>query len=1071
MLPFVTALLVLRDGSRWLPEVLDALAEQQRPPDRLVVLDLASTDGSAALVGDHAALHAAIPAWRMLPQVGDPAASFEAAIDATVATLDRPEQAPESERPEWLWLLPDDCAPAADALARLVGAVRRSPSVGVVGPKVLDWERPRQLLEVGQLLTRSGRRLAAPAPGETDQGQYDTRTDVLAVGAAGMLVRRALFERVGGFGASPAARAAALDLGWRAQLAGERVVVVPSAAVRSAAAPYAAPRPESPPATLRSRRLERSATRRVALTRCAGWAAPLLALWIGVSAVVAAAALLLLKRPRHAWLELGDLAALAHPWSSWRSRWRFRRRRVLRRRDLATVFVTTGEAVRHTGDRVHDALTPGSRDRTASTVLASAESGPVAEEAEDLAVLPASLPQRILTHPGVLATLAAGGVAAVGMRTSLRGGLLDAQGSGLVGGELARVATDAAGLWHGFRDSWAGAGFGGPGEQRPLTGLLAALVWVVERLPYVSDGRSPASVLLAWTLVLGMPAATATAYVAARVATPARWTRALAALAWGCSGVLAAAVSSGRVGLVIAHVLLPLVVAGIVRTARADGTFTAAAATALAAGALGACVPVALVPVAAAALVMTLVGPGLARRVRALALLVLPLGMQGPALLTWQDPIALLGGPGTLDTTAPDALPWWQTLLGQPDGGPVGLICLATGIVLALAVASLWRRARGRGGAVAVAALAVLGVLGVAHLVLARHLVLGSVLGPDGHLHAATPWQGIGAQWLLAAALGLALAGSVGLRQRLSAAATPARVAAVVGLVALAGVLGAAAGQLGWQRLDGVVTVGRDPLPAAAVEHTNGPDGGRLLVLVPGADAVDYQLVGAEPGQVLRDRFVLPQFTDPGLHDVVAALAAGGAQTSTGPTTGGPATAGAGAALADLGIGYVSLRADGDQALARTLDAAPGLTRLGTTDGQTLWRVQARPAATSAAEVVPVGRLRVVTAAGGVALGVRVDGPHGQTTTMLPAGPPGRALVVAEPTEWATVAEVRYDGVRLSATSGTGMPTYALPERAGVLTIDVPPTHRRWFLAQLAVVLLTIFLAVPFGNRRSRRLS
>ena len=86
------------------------------------------------------------------------------------------------------------------------------------------------------------------------------------------------------------------------------------------------------------------------------------------------------------------------------------------------------------------------------------ESGPVAEEAEDLTVLPASLPQRILTHAGVLATTAAGLVAGVGLVDSLRGGLLDARGDGLAGGELARVSTDAAGLWHAYRDGWQGAG-------------------------------------------------------------------------------------------------------------------------------------------------------------------------------------------------------------------------------------------------------------------------------------------------------------------------------------------------------------------------------------------------------------------------------------------------------------------------------------------------------------------------------------------------------------------------------------------------------------------------------------
>ncbi|HRC12757.1 MAG TPA: hypothetical protein PLX68_07785, partial [Dermatophilaceae bacterium] len=83
-------------------------------------------------------------------------------------------------------------------------------------------------------------------------------------------------------------------------------------------------------------------------------------------------------------------------------------------------------------------------------------------------------------------------------------------------------------------------------------------------------------------------------------------------------------------------------------------------------------------------------------------------------------------------------------------------------------------------------------------------------------------------------------------------------------------------------------------------------------------------------------------------------------------------------------------------------------------------------------------------------------------------GPTGRRLVLAEPREWIDHADVRFDGVRLEST-GTGLPTYVLPERPGLLTVDIPPNTPRWFAAQLALLGLTVFLAVPFGNRRSRR--
>ena len=45
----VTAVLVSHDGARWLPAVLDGLADQTRPLDHVVAVDTGSTDESDRL--------------------------------------------------------------------------------------------------------------------------------------------------------------------------------------------------------------------------------------------------------------------------------------------------------------------------------------------------------------------------------------------------------------------------------------------------------------------------------------------------------------------------------------------------------------------------------------------------------------------------------------------------------------------------------------------------------------------------------------------------------------------------------------------------------------------------------------------------------------------------------------------------------------------------------------------------------------------------------------------------------------------------------------------------------------
>ena len=137
---------------------------------------------------------------------------------------------------DWVWLLHDDCAPAPDALAQLLAEVGRDPRTAVAGPKVLGLGDRRLLLEVGVTIARSGRRDVGLERREYDQGQHDGARPVLAVGTAGMLVRRDVWDELGGLDPRLPLLRDDVDLGWRANLAGHRVVVVTDAVVHHAEA-------------------------------------------------------------------------------------------------------------------------------------------------------------------------------------------------------------------------------------------------------------------------------------------------------------------------------------------------------------------------------------------------------------------------------------------------------------------------------------------------------------------------------------------------------------------------------------------------------------------------------------------------------------------------------------------------------------------------------------------------------------------------------------------------------------------------------------------------------------------
>ncbi|CAM5649475.1 glycosyltransferase [Streptomyces hirsutus] len=257
----VTAVLVSHDGARWLPDALAGLLGQERPVQFAMGADTGSADDSARLVGEalgddhvlHLArrtgfgqaveeCHRAAPHLTPddLPYLKRPSGWDPVTRSWHDDAYDLPDL-PHGEPVQWLWLLHDDCAPEPDALARLLGVVENEYELGrddvaVVGPKLRGWYDRRQLLEVGVSIANSGRRWTGLDRREQDQGQHDQVRSVLSVSTAGMLIRRDVFDELGGFDRHLPLMRDDVDLCWRAHTAGHRVLVAPDAVVRHAEA-------------------------------------------------------------------------------------------------------------------------------------------------------------------------------------------------------------------------------------------------------------------------------------------------------------------------------------------------------------------------------------------------------------------------------------------------------------------------------------------------------------------------------------------------------------------------------------------------------------------------------------------------------------------------------------------------------------------------------------------------------------------------------------------------------------------------------------------------------------------
>ncbi|MBC9958086.1 glycosyltransferase [Yimella sp. cx-51] len=1054
----VTALLVVRHGGEHLQRTLAALGGSTRKPDRLVLIDDTDERLVHGLLAEHPQVRSAFPDVSVVTVPAD--STFADTVDIAVEALPEPgedvvvprrtrtraDKRPirPRDRHEWLWLLHEDNVPDAAALEALIATVSRSSRIGIAGCKVHELDQRRRLVNVGLEVTRTGRHIGERMQGEFDQGQHDTRNDVLAVSSSGLLIRRDVYATLGGFDPAFDGDGDGLDLCWRAHLTGHQVVIVPGAVVHQDLSTQRAQdehRDPDLPAPRSTRTLRRH--RQVALARSSLLGLPLMSVWILVSGLVLGLAMLLVKRPRRAFSELVQATA---PFGIPRiigARSRFFGRSTARRRYLQPLFVGTAAAWTSARDSLRSAVTlqetPAEHDLVGE---GTGETGPVDDDAQELAAgrRPA---RRLLRSPGLWVLLAALVVAGLQWRRLLGSRSFQGRSGSIVGAELRPFGTDSAGIWQLYTDRWTGAGVGGlnhPGDYLPA---LWPFAWLIEKIPGLHAATSGQTAVL-WLLALSVPLATISAYRAGRVLTPHAWPRAVVALLWATTAVATTASAQGRLGVAVGLVLAPLAFAGVVAIARPRATATMTFATVAVSALMGLFAPL-LLAFSTAAAVFVLIGASGWARLRALVVVLAPwplLGVYGWQLL--DDPRRIFAGPGNLVTgPVPDVRPW-EVLLLHP-GGPGSYPVLLGIPLLALAAYGLLRGRRHK----LVLAAAFLGLAGLALALAAPDLVvMNGATGPR------TPWRGLPLAVFALACAAIALSALP--PRLLSTRADRATVHPALGALAGCSALAVAA-LAGWNGVVDTLRPVSQPLPSMVQSQFTGIRSVRALVLTADADGtVSYRVQGREVSKPVTD-FDLPAPSGGNLTAVAV----------------GDLLRGQGEAAADalhrLAVGFVVVTGDssGRRQLTTTLQNAGSLVAMSAPGARDVWRVAPQNVADGSRSIASS---RIVLAVDGQPQSeVRTQAWHSETSVKLPAGAAGRQIWISEGVGWHQHADVRFAGQRLRPVPANGVITYALPASAGTLTIENTNARPRTRAVQLALWALVIFVALPFGNRASRR--
>ncbi|MCA0294581.1 MAG: hypothetical protein LCH96_04540 [Actinobacteria bacterium] len=171
----------------------------------------------------------------VLPVLGEPATTRtrDAVEDSEAVVEEIRDSLPGDAPGDWFWIVPDEVEPLPGALTALLERVRIDPDAAVVGALLIEPRRRGAgtlVSDWAQTISGSGRLRPLTEPGELYQGQLEA-VRALGVPAGGMLVRGDAWRFLDGFNDELPRSHQGFDFGWRANLAGYRVMAEPAAQV------------------------------------------------------------------------------------------------------------------------------------------------------------------------------------------------------------------------------------------------------------------------------------------------------------------------------------------------------------------------------------------------------------------------------------------------------------------------------------------------------------------------------------------------------------------------------------------------------------------------------------------------------------------------------------------------------------------------------------------------------------------------------------------------------------------------------------------------------------------------
>ena len=996
----VTAVLVSHNGAVWLPEVVAALTSQTRPIDLITAVDTGSQDSSTKLLKS-----ARIPFISADVETG-----FGQAISLAVNKL------PKSVDHEWIWLIHDDCAPAPTALAELLAAIDDRPQVVMVGPKLLGWHDRTHLLEAGVSIAGNGARWTGLEPLEYDQGQHDGNHDVLAVSTAGALIRRDVFEELGGLDPNLTLFRDDVDFGWRARAAGHSVMAATGAVAFHAQASANERRTVEVDGAFLHRPLllDRRNAAYVLLANSSWWILPWLVIQLLGTAIARAIGYLIAKLPGYAADEILAVGSLiVRPGLIIAARKVRKKQRFVSARVIAEFIPPRWSQIRLASEGVVDAvrakLFPENNQISTSSVLDT-------NEDEDL-LTPVSTNHwfGVFKRPEVIGFVLISLISLLNSRNRF---------GALVGGALPISPAGATDLWRTYFESWHQVGMGS---------TVATPTWVAITATASLFFLGKVQFLITTFFLVAPVLMMFTASKLLKRLTGNTWISIPAAFLYAVSPVAIAAVSTGHIATVLFMILAPLVALLLSDIEKIESfTWRKIAGVSLLLAVLYGFSLMIFVIGLAAGLISTLSDYGKhaqeanaplysQRLQKRAALIFVPFVMNIPySLETITHPSRLLVEPGLLISGGGPI----NALLGNPGGANSLPIWLVSPILLVLIV-SLFSSTYARR----------IAEYGVGALVIA--VVISSLsISTHGNEASSKVWPG---PVLVLVTLAAVAAGTVLLdRLRETLVLSHIHYRHILSALLLFTTFTYSVLAIGWsvsKGADSLVQANRETVMPAFLSVEKDV---KILVL---------REVGSENEKKIQYYLSRGKDISLGEPDVAPTLTVAIADAARGWIDGSGVTSSS--TLSDFGVKYLYVKAPFKREIIRSIDGLGGFSRTSATSLGVVWKVTA-----------PASRLMFVGADG-----VRKEleaGEVGARTYVPSAG----TLILTETynRSW----QVLENGYRLDRNKNEqGLPTFTVTEPGEISLIHDGTIRRGWLSLQLIFFVIVLVMALPAGRRKS----